>query len=336
MLKELIIKVVSGVDLTTQECIDAVSCIIEGQSTDAQVGSLLTALSIKGETAAEITGFVKVMRDKATFVDPGDGVVVDVCGTGGDGKCTFNISTAVGFVLAGAGVKVAKHGNRASSSKCGSADVLKTLGVNIDADVKIMRKCIDGARIGFLFAPGLHKSMKNVALIRKEMGIRTVFNILGPISNPSRVKNQVLGVYSPDLTEIIATVLKNLDSKHAIVVHGMDGMDEVSIAAKTKVSELKNDEITNYFISPEDFNIPMGDVSDLIVHTPEESAESIKAVLNGKPGTKRNIVLLNAAAGLVCADVAKDMNEGIKLAEQSIDSNNAFKALNNLINISNS
>ncbi len=336
MFKDLITKVVANVDLTTKEAMDAVSFIVGGKATNAQVGAFLTALSMKGETIAEITGFATVMRQNATFVNTDDAVVVDVCGTGGDGTCTFNISTAVGFVLAGAGVKVAKHGNRASSSKCGSADVLQKLGVNINATVGIMEKCIKNANIGFLFAPNLHESMKSVALIRKEIGIRTVFNLLGPVSNPADVKYQVLGVYLPSLTETIAEVLKNLGSKHAIVVHGMDGMDEISISDRTKVSELKNGNIETYFITPEDFGISRQNRSGLIVETPDESATVIKDVLNGEHGIKRDVVLLNAASGLVCGQAVTNMKDGLVLAAHAIDSEGALNALNMLKEISHS
>lgn len=334
MFKELITKVSANIDLTSKEASNAMCGMIEGKATNAQVGAFLTALSMKGETVDEITAFAKIMRENAVFVNPKCETVVDVCGTGGDGKSTFNISTAVGFVLAGAGIKVAKHGNRASSSSCGSADVLKCLGVNIDATVKTVEKCIEKANIGFLFAPYLHKSMKNVALVRKELGIRTIFNLLGPITNPARVKYQIMGVYSSELTETIATVLKNLGSKHAFVVYGMDGMDEVSISEKTKVSELVNKEIKNYFISPEDFNITRKNISELVVKTPEESAGAINCVLNGEKGARRDIVILNAAAAFVSVQVAKNIVEGIQLAEQSIESGKALNTLTNLIDIS--
>ncbi|MGR3179754.1 MAG: anthranilate phosphoribosyltransferase [Candidatus Anammoxibacter sp.] len=334
MFKELITKVTTNIDLTPKEASDAICCIVDGKATNSQIGAFLTALKTKGETIDEITGFAKIMRDNAIFVNTKCETVVDVCGTGGDGKSTFNVSTAVSFVLAGGGIKVAKHGNRASSSSCGSADVLKLLGVNIDASVETVEKCIDDANIGFLFAPCLHKSMKNVALIRKELGMRTIFNLLGPITNPARVKHQVLGVYSEDLTETIAVVLKNLGSKHAFVVHGMDGMDEISISDRTKVSELVDGEIKNYYISPEDFGMSKKSISELIVKTPEESAAAVKGVLKGETGAKRDIVLLNAAAGFVSVNVARDIKDGIQLAIQSIESGNALNALTNLINVS--
>lgn len=334
MFKDIIAKVNVNLDLTQTEAGYAIYCIMEGKATNAQIGALLTALNMKGETIDEITGFARIMLDDAVFVDPKCDTVVDVCGTGGDKKGAFNISTAVSFVLAGAGIKVAKHGNRASSGSCGSADVLKCLGVNIDASVETVEKCIEKANIGFLFAPNLHKSMKNVALIRKELGIRTIFNLLGPITNPARVKYQVLGVYSADLTETIAAVLKNLGSKHAFIVYGMDGMDEISISAETKVSELVNGEIKNYYISPEDFNIARKDIAELIVKTTEQSAAAIKSVLNGEKGARQEVVLLNAAAAFVSVDAARDIKEGIKLAVQSIESKNAINALTNLTEIS--
>ncbi len=334
MLKKLLSKVSANTNLTTNEAGDALRFIVEDKATPAQIGAFLTALSMKGETIDEITGFAGVMRDNALFVDAKCETAVDVCGTGGDGKCTFNVSTAVGFVVAGAGAKVAKHGNRASSSKCGSADVLKSLGVNIEAPVETVEKCIERANIGFIFAPFFHQSMKNVAMIRKEIGIRTVFNILGPITNPARVKRQVIGVFSEDLTETLASVLKNLGSKRAFVVHGMDGMDEISIGDRTKVSELVDGSIKNYYIAPEDFNIKRQGINDLVVNTAEESAAIIRDVLAGKPGPGRDIVVLNAGAAIAAAQVAKDINEGVELASKSIDSKSALNALNNLVEVS--
>ena len=334
MFKDLIIKTAANINLTFEEAEEAAHCLIDGRTTPAQAGAFLTALSMKRETADEITAFAKTMRENALFIKSDSERTVDVCGTGGDGKNTFNVSTAVSFVLAGAGVKVAKHGNRASSSSCGSADVLKLLGVNIDASIETVERCIKNANIGFLFAPYLHKSMKNVAMIRKELGIRTIFNILGPVTNPAKVKYQVIGVYSPDLTETIASVLKNLGSKHAFVVHGIDGMDEVSISEKTKVSELVNNEIKNYYIQPEDFGLKRRDIAELIVKSPNESADCIKNVLNGQTGAGYDVVVLNAALALAATLTAGDIKNGLKLAENSILSGKAFQALTSLIRIS--
>ena len=334
MFKDLIIKAASNIDLTIDEAEEAVRCLIDGRTTPAQAGAFLTALRMKKETTDEITAFAKVMRDNALFIKSDSEKTVDVCGTGGDGKNTFNVSTAVSFVLAGAGVKVAKHGNRASSSSCGSADVLKLLGVNIDASIETVERCIENANIGFLFAPSLHKSMKNVAMVRKELGIRTIFNILGPVTNPAKVKYQVIGVYSPDLTETIASVLKNLGSIHAFVVHGVDGMDEVSISEKTKVSELVNNEIKNYYIQPEDFGIKRRDIAELIVKSPDESAGYIKNVLNGQTGAGHDVVVLNAALALAATLTAGDIKKGLKLAENSILSGKAYDALTSLIRTS--
>ena len=334
MFKELIIKLASNIDLTLEEAEEAIRCLIDGRATAAQAGAFLTALSMKRETTDEITAFAKVMQDNALHVKSNSERTVDVCGTGGDGKNTFNVSTAVSFVLAGAGVKVAKHGNRASSSRCGSADVLKLLGVNIDASIETVEKCIEKANIGFLFAPYLHKSMKSVAMIRKELGIRTIFNILGPVTNPARVKYQVLGVYSQDLTETIASVLKNLGSIHAFVVHGVDGMDEVSISEKTKVSELVNNEIKNYYIQPEDFNIKRKDISELIVKSPDESADTIRNVLNGETGACHDVVILNAALALAATLTFGNIKKGLELAENSILSGKALQALTSLIKTS--
>lgn len=334
MFSRLINKVVNREDLTLNESMQAMYDIIEGRLTDAQISALLTSLSMKGETIDEITGFAKVMRDMARYVNPQSSKAVDVCGTGGDRKGTFNISTAVGFVLAGAGLKVAKHGNRASSSQCGSADVLKILGVNIDADIETVERCIEKANIGFLFAPLLHKAMKNVSMIRKQIGVKTIFNILGPITNPARVEYQVIGVYNSDLTQTVASVLKNLGSKHAFVVYGMDGLDEISITERTRVSELINNEIKSYYISPEDFNMKRGRMADLVVNTPEESADAIKRVLNGETGSRRDIVLLNAAAAISAVKDLEKINGAIEIAAQSIDSKKALDSLKTLIEIS--
>lgn len=336
MFSRLINKVVKREDLTLNESMQAMHDIIEGRLTDAQISALLTSLSMKGETIDEITGFAKVMRDSAKYVNPQGSKTVDVCGTGGDAKGTFNISTTVGFVLAGAGLKVAKHGNMAVSSKCGSADVLRVLGVNIDADIETVERCIEKANIGFIFAPLLHKAMKNVSMVRKQMGVKTIFNILGPITNPARVEYQVIGVYNQALTQTVAYVLKNLGSKHAFVVHGMDGLDEISITERTRVSELINNEIKNCYISPEDFKMKRGPLADLVVNTPEESADAIKGVLNGETGSRRDIVLLNAAAAITAVKDLDDMNEGIEIAAQSIDSKGALDSLERLIEVSHS
>lgn len=334
-MKEIIAKVVNGDNLTEEEAKLAMHQIMEGKATDAQIGAFLTALRVKKETIEEITGFAFVMREKSSSIKVYDkNNVIDTCGTGGDVKGTFNISTAAAFVIAGTGIKVAKHGNVAVSSRCGSADVLKLLGVNIEASIPVVERCIREANIGFLFAPRLHESMKYASKPRREIGIRTVFNILGPLTNPARAARRVIGVYDASLTTTLAGVLRNLGCKHAFVVHGMDGLDEITTTDRTKVSELVNGDIKNYYVSPEDFGIERACLEDLIVKSPEESARVIKEILDGVCGPKRDIVLVNAAAAIVAGGVAKDFKNATRLAAQSIDSHQAKKAMKRLIEIS--
>jgi anthranilate phosphoribosyltransferase len=274
------------------------------------------------------------MREKATHIDVGSDIVVDTCGTGGDAKCTFNISTAAAFVVAGAGLKVAKHGNTASSSHCGSADVLKVLGVNVEASTKTVERCIQEANIGFLLAPLLHCSMKHAVVPRREIGIKTIFNILGPLTNPARATRQVIGVYDAKLTDIVAKVLKILGAEHAFVVYGYDGLDEITTTEKTKVCELKAGKIKSYFITHESFGIPKAEISDFVVNSPEESADVIREVLNGVKGPRRDIVLLNASAAIVAGDKGvNDLRHGIQIASEAIDSGRAKASLENLIRI---
>lgn len=334
LIKEIISKLVNNQDLSLEESLKAMMQIMEGNATDAQIASFITALRMKGETVEEITGCAMAMRRKAVKINAGNGIIVDTCGTGGDAKNTFNISTAAAFVVAGAGLKVAKHGNKASSSQCGSADVLKRLGVNIEADVKTVEKCIAMVNIGFLFAPMLHQAMKYAIGPRKEIGIRTIFNILGPLANPAGAAHRILGVYSEHLTVIIAEVLKRLGDQHAFVVHGLDGMDEITTTNKTKVCELVGNNIKSYYLNPEDIGIKKADISDLAVSTPDESAIAIKEVLDGVHGPKRDVVLLNAAAAIIAGGLAEDFTEGLKIAAQSIDTDSAKNALKKLTEIS--
>ncbi|MFQ5963449.1 MAG: anthranilate phosphoribosyltransferase [Candidatus Scalinduaceae bacterium] len=333
MIKELIGKVVEGKDLSIKESMAVMNEIMEGKATDVQIGSFITALRMKGETVDEIAGCASVMREKATHINVDSEIVVDTCGTGGDAKCTFNISTAAAFVVAGTGLKVAKHGNTASSSHCGSADVLKLLGVNVEASPEIVEKCIQEANIGFLLAPLLHCSMRYAVGPRREIGIKTIFNILGPLTNPARAKRQVIGVYEARLTDTVANVLRKLGTEHAFVVYGYDGMDEITTTDKTKVCELKNGKIKSYFITHESFGISKAEIKDFIANSPEESADSIKDMLEGTHGPKRDIVLLNAAAAIVAGGGATDLRHGIQLAADSIDSGRAKKSLEQLIKI---
>lgn len=333
MIKEMIGKVVEGKNLSIEESKGVMNEIMEGKATDVQIGSFITALRMKGETVDEITGCASVMREKATHISIGSDIVVDTCGTGGDAKCTFNISTAAAFVVAGAGLKVAKHGNTASSSHCGSADVLKILGVNVEANSNTVERCIQEANIGFLMAPILHCSMKHAVGPRREIGIKTIFNILGPLTNPARATRQVIGVYDAKLTDIVAKVLKKLGAEHAFVVCGYDGLDEITTTDKTKVCELKGGKIRSYYITHESFGIPKAEVKDFVVNSPKESADAINDVLEGAHGPRRDIVLLNASAAIVAGEAATDLRHGVLLATKSIDSGRAKASLENLIKI---
>ena len=333
MIKEMIGRIVEGGDLSFEESKTVMKEIMEGIATEAQIASFITALRMKGETVDEIAGCVSVMREKVTHINVGKSLVVDTCGTGGDAKSTFNISTCSAFVVAGAGLKVAKHGNTASSSKCGSADVLKLLGVNIDANTKVVEECIQKANIGFLMAPLLHSSMKHAVGPRREIGIKTIFNILGPLTNPAMATRQVIGVYDAKLTDIVAKVLKKLNTKHAFVVYGYDGMDEITTTDRTKVCECKDGKIKSYFITHDSFSIPKAEINDFIVNSAEESASSINAVLDGAVGPKRDIVLLNASAAIVAGGGAENLKDGVQIAAKSIDSGEAKASLEKLIKL---
>jgi anthranilate phosphoribosyltransferase len=327
MIKEVISEVIEKKDLSEEEAVGVMNEIMNGEATPAQIAAFLTALRLKGETVEEITGFTRVMREKVTRVKVEEKVIVDTCGTGGDGTHTFNISTIAAFVVVGVGLVVAKHGNRSVSSKCGSADLLEALGVKIDADVKKVERCFKEVGMGFLFAPLLHGAMKYAIGPRREIGIRTVFNILGPLTNPAGANAQVLGVYAPELTKTLAGVLRNLGSKRAFLVHGLDGLDEITLTGKTKVSELKEGEITNYFISPEDFGMKTCKIEDLKGGTVEENVGIALDILKGERGPKRDTVLLNAASAIVAGGKTKDLAEGIKKAAESIDSGKALEKL---------
>jgi anthranilate phosphoribosyltransferase len=330
-MKEMINKVVNGQDLSEEEARQTLDAIMSGNATDAQIACFITALRIKGETADEITGFVRVMREKATPVKTTSPILIDTCGTGGDGAQTFNISTTVAFVVAGAGVSVAKHGNRSVSSRSGSADVLEALGVNLSLTPDQVGECIDKVGIGFLFAPALHGAMKHAIGPRREIGIRTVFNILGPLTNPAGALHQVLGVYNPDLTEVMAQVLARLGTKSAFVVHGAGGLDEVSVLGTTKVSEVKDGKVITYQIDPRDVGLDYAGIEQLIGGTAKENADITMNILEGEKGPKRDIVLLNAALALVAAGSAENISEGLKQAAQAIDSGLARAKLNEMI-----
>ena len=331
-------KIVDGADLSEDESYASMTAIMSGEATDAQIAGFITALRMKGETVDEITGCARAMRDKATVVDPGesDYDVIDIVGTGGDVSGTFNISTAAAIVCAGAGVRVAKHGNRSVSSKSGSADVLKALGVNIEAEVPVVERCLREANIGYLFAVRMHAAMKHAIGPRRELAIRTVFNILGPLTNPARVPCQVLGVYDDALVPVMANVLKQLGSKRCICVHALEGMDEITTTGPTHIAELADGIVREYEIAPEDFGLPKATLDDLRVETPEESAEAIGALLGGETGPKRDVAALNAAAGIAVGGAAENLAAGLEMAQQAIDSGAALKTLDALVDISNS
>ncbi len=333
MIKKAIANLVEGLDLTEEGAAASMEDIMSDRATPAQIGSFLTALRMKGETVDELTGLARVMRRKAAPLEIDD-PVVDTCGTGGDRKGTFNISTAVAFVVAGAGLKVAKHGNKASTSSTGSADVLKLLGANIEASPETVIRCIREANIGFVFAPLFHSSMRFASEPRRELGFRTAFNLLGPLTNPARNSRQLIGVYSEDLTDILARVLRNLGTERALVVHGLDGLDEITTSDRTKITELRGREIERYHIQPEEYGIKRSRPEDLVAGSPEESAQAIRDVIDGHGGPKRDVVLLNAAAAIKVGGAAEDMKEGLLLAARSIDSGRARDSLQRLIEVS--
>lgn len=326
-MKDIVSKVINGSHLTESQMIEAMETIMEGRASDAIAAAFLTALRMKGETVEEITGGAKVMRAKAEKIDLGDIFTVDTCGTGGDGANTFNISTAVAFICAAAGLPVVKHGNRAVSSKSGSADVLEALGVNIALTPVQVEKCVREQNIGFLFAPTFHKAMKHAIGVRKELGFRTIFNMLGPLTNPANARGQVLGVFNPDLTEFMAEVLKNLGVERALVVHGMDGLDEITITDRTKVTELKDGKLNTYYIEPSDFGMELHPKKDIVGSDSLFNADIIKSVFAGEKGAKREIVVINAGAALYVGKRAETIAEGIKIAEEIIDSGKALKKL---------
>lgn len=309
---------------------------MNGEVTVAQIASLLTALRMKGESVDEITGCSRVMRQKAAPVVINNKSVVDTCGTGGDGLSTFNISTTAAFVAAGAGVVIAKHGNRSISSCCGSADLIESLGINIQLNSTEVEKCIDAIGIGFLFAPLFHVSMRHAVEPRRQLGFRTLFNLLGPLVNPAGISRQVIGVYAPSLTEIVGAVLNNLGAEHVLVVHGMDGMDEITISAETKVTEVMNGTLSSYYLDPEDFGIRRNSLETVRGGTAAENAAITLAVLNRADGPHREIVLLNAAAALVVGGMAENMQEGYSLAARAIDSGAAYQKYLDLAHLADS
>ena len=335
-MNRFINKLIDGEDLDSGEAEEAMKLIMSGNATDAQIGSCLTALRLKGETVDEISACAGVMRAFAERIDPKvDGTLVDTCGTGGDKIKTFNISTISAFVIAGAGIPIAKHGNRSVTSKAGSADLLEALGVRMDMAPKEAKKAIEDIGIGFMFAPIFHKAMKYAIGPRKEIGIRTVFNVLGPLTNPANAKAQVLGVYDATLTEKMAGVLANLGTEKALVVHGLGGLDEISTFGETKVSELKDGVVDTYNIKPEDFGIGRATPEELSGGDAKQNADIAAGLLKDKEkGAKRDIVLLNSAAGIYVGGMADSIADGISAAEESIDSGAAYDKLVGLVDIS--
>ncbi len=336
MMREAIEKLVAGENLSFREAQGVMTCIIEGKATEAQIGSLLTALRMKGETVAEITGFATVMRDKAFTLNCKKKKLIDTCGTGGDAAGTFNISTTAAFVVAAGGVAVAKHGNRSVSSRSGSADVLEALGININLTPPQIEEILQKIDLSFLFAPIFHKSMKHAIKPRKEIYIRTIFNLLGPLTNPARTSYQVVGVYDPYLTEIVAEVLGSLGTKKALVVHGAGGLDEVSILGPTKVSQLENGNVKTYTITLEELGFTSRSLLDIQGGDAYYNANIVENVLAGKKGPAREIVFLNSGVAFFAAEEVASIKEGVARAKQVLDSGKALMKLKELQEMSNS
>ena len=331
MFKTLLNKIMHRENLTDAEMSAMMTEIFSGTITDAQIGAFMGALATKGETFEELAGAATAMRRKAHRLQVNSPTVVDIVGTGGDGMNSFNISTTTAFVVAGCGVTVAKHGNRSVSSLCGSADVLEALGLKLDVDPETVEQSVNEIGIGFLFAPLYHSAMRFAAKARKEVGLRSIFNMLGPLTNPAGANCQLVGVYAPELTEMFALAFQRLGCKRAFVVHGHEGLDEISICAPTRVSELNEGRIITYDILPEQYFEERAASKDLLGGKPVENAAITRNILNGETGPKRNVVLINAAAALKAAGKSENLKDGIRLAASSIDSGSAMKKLNDLI-----
>jgi anthranilate phosphoribosyltransferase len=331
MFKNYLSKIIQKIDLTDMEMAEMMTEIFSGTITDAQIGAFMGALATKGETFEELAGAAVAMRRKATRITVSASDIVDTCGTGGDGAKTFNISTTTAFVVAGAGAVVAKHGNRSVSSQCGSADLLEVLGVKIDTHPEVVEEAIAAIGIGFLFAPLYHSAMRYAAPARKQIGLRSIFNMLGPLTNPAGANCQLLGVFAPELTEMFARSLHMLGAKRAFVVCGHDGLDEISVCAPTRVSELKDGQIRTYDISPEVYFGQAAEPETIMGGLPDENARIAVKIFAGEKGPKRNVVLINAAVALMAAGKAGDIAEGVRLAETSIDSGAARDKLDSLI-----
>ena len=334
-IKNALKLLVNRQDLTSQQMTAVMQQIMTGKATPSQIGGFLVALQMKGETIAEITAAAQVMRSLATPVDMGSDNLVDTCGTGGDGARTFNVSTASAFVVAAAGAKVAKHGNRSISSSSGSADVLEAAGVNLDISPQQVKNCINTVGVGFMFAQKHHDAMKHTIAPRREMAVRTIFNLLGPLTNPAKALHQVLGVFDKKWVEPMAYVLKALGSKHVLVVHSKDGLDEISIGEQTYVAELKNNIVTCYEVCPEDFGLKRENISQLAIQSADESLAIINSIFDGELGPARDIVALNAGAAIYAADLASSLDRGIEQAQTLIDNGKAKQKLQDFISCSN-
>jgi len=335
MIQEAVDILSAKLDLSETIMASTMEEIMSGKAETKQIVAFLTALNEKGENVEELTAAARVMRSHVTKINTKHNIVLDTCGTGGDKSGTFNVSTIVAFVASGCGIAVAKHGNRSVSSCCGSADILEALGININLSKEIIEKCLDEIGIAFLFAQNLHPAMKYAMPARKEIGKRTLFNILGPLTNPAGATHQLIGVYDGNLSERISKVLLNLGTKHALVIHGEDGLDEITTTSKTKVCEANNGRINCYDIEPESFGVKIASMKDLAGGDVSQNVEILFNVLSGKPGAKRDIVILNAAAAVYAADKVRTLQDGMKLAAESIDSGSALKKLNLLKEFSN-
>jgi anthranilate phosphoribosyltransferase len=331
MFREYLTQIIQRKDLSESQMADMMNTVLTGKATDAQIGAMMAALATKGETFEELAGAAQAMRQNARRIQATGSTVVDTCGTGGDGAHTFNISTTTAFVVAGCGVTVAKHGNRSVSSKCGSADVLESLGVKLDTPPEIVEEAVQTIGIGFMFAPLYHSAMKYAIKPRQELGVRSIFNMLGPLTNPASANCQLLGVFAPQLTEMFANALKLLGGRSAMVVHGHDGLDEISVCAPTRVSELKDGLIRTYDLDPEQFFGRLADPQEMAGGDPAANAAITREILTGASGAKRDVVLINAGAALMAADKVDSIQSGITMAAEAVDSGKASEKLNELI-----
>ncbi len=333
-MRDVIERVIRQEDLSKEEMMSVMELIMSGNVSPMQISGLLVALRMKGESVDEIVGSAKVLRERASRVEIKQTHTIDTCGTGGDGANTFNVSTAVSFVAAAAGVTVVKHGNRSVSSKCGSADVLEKLGVNINLSPRQVQESVEKTNIGFMYAPKFHGAMKYAVIPRRELGIRTIFNILGPLINPAHVRGQVLGVFNASLTQVVARALRDLGVERAMVVHGLDGLDEITITKETQVTELKGGRIQNYIMDPREFGFPLGGKGELKGGHPKENAQIILNIFKGERGGRRNMVLINAGAAIYIGNQAESLQEGIEKARAVIDTGLAMEKLQEFISFS--